>query len=268
MSWVSFTYHFKRLLTRPRAFWRARQRVGVTAAIKLSLIRFGKRDKIYTVKVPQWQHPVYLRGGLSSDSMVLYEILVTDEYRPIGELDRPKFIIDGGANIGLFSVYMLNLYPAAQLVVVEPDSENMRLCQMNLKLYGTRTTLLQRAIWSRSGSLVLEPSSLEWSISVRPPREGETASLEASTVPELIALGGGVVDLLKLDIEGAELEVFGGGSQDWLPSVKNIAVELHTPACVDQFFSAMNPYEYEMSNQDNVYVCRNLHGTLPFTSPR
>jgi FkbM family methyltransferase len=234
--------------------------MGTRAAFDLVRIRLGTRDKVYEIRVPRWPHPVYVRGGSSSDTFVLYEIFVTDEYAHLGDLGSPKFIIDGGANIGLVSVYFLNLYPGARIVAVEPDAETMRLCRKNLEKYSDRVTTFQGAIWSSAGKLSFQAGIQEWDNSVRSPREGESGSIEASTIPSLISLGGGgAVDLLKLDVEGAEREIFGPAAQDWLPSVKNIVIELHGPDCTDRFFSAMAPYEYEKSNQDNVYVCRNIH---------
>ena len=63
----------------------------------------------------------------------------------------------------------------------------------------------------------------------------------------------------KLDVERAELEIFGPSAQEWLPSANNIAIELHGPDCVDRFFSAMAPYEYAVWRiATKSYVCRNI----------
>jgi hypothetical protein len=35
------------------------------------------------------------------------------------------------------------------------------------------------------------------------------------------------IDLLKLDIEGAEKELFGAATEEWLPRVRNILIETH-----------------------------------------
>jgi FkbM family methyltransferase len=259
MSWNSFKYRTERILTRPRAFWRASRKLGVSAAFSLIRIRLGSRQTVYELRVPRLPHPVYLRGGSSSDTMVLYEIFVTDEYDLIEDLGAPQFVIDGGANIGLFSLYFLNRYPTARIVAVEPDAETVEVCRKNLAGYAARTTIVHGAIWSRAGSLILEPTGEEWTASVRSPGAGEAGSTEAFTMPSLIALGRGAgVDLLKLDVEGGEREIFGANAQEWLPSVSNIVIELHGPDCMDRFFSALTPYQYEESHRDSVYVCRNI----------
>lgn len=104
MSWGSIKYRVERTLTRPRAIWRASRSSGLVSALNLARIRMGSRDRLYTVRVPQWPHPVHVRGGSSSDTTVLYEIVVTNEYDLVADLGSPRFVIDGGANIGLFSL--------------------------------------------------------------------------------------------------------------------------------------------------------------------
>jgi FkbM family methyltransferase len=259
MTWGGIKYWTRWTLTRPRPIWRASRTIGLATALSLVRIRMGSRKKIYTVRVPQWPHPVYVRGGSSSDTLVLYEIVVTNEYDLVADLGSPRFVIDGGANIGLFSLYFLNRYPTARIVAVEPDSETAEVCRKNLAGYKDRATVVQGAIWSRAGSLCLEKTGEEWTTSVRAPGAGESGSTEAFTMASLIARGGGAgVDLLKLDVEGGEREIFGPNAQEWLPSIANIVIELHGPECEERFFGALKPYEYDKTHRDSVYVCRNL----------
>jgi len=130
-------------LTRPRAFLRAWRGLGLVAALKLIRIRSGAREKIYRLRVPQWPHPVFVRGGTSSDAIVLYEILATGEYGHIGDLGSPKLVIDAGANVGSASIYFLNRYPDTQIVAIEPDPQSIELCRKNLAPYSKRVTILQ-----------------------------------------------------------------------------------------------------------------------------
>jgi hypothetical protein len=63
-----------------------------------------------------------------------------------------------------------------------------------------------------------------------------------------------------MDIEGSESEVFGAGAQEWLPSIRNIAIEVHSKLCADRFFAAMTGYQFDQRehHKDNVIVCRNI----------
>jgi hypothetical protein len=67
------------------------------------------------------------RGGDGTDALVLCEILVTDKYCLVGDLDSPQFVIDSGATIGLACVHFLSLYPDAQVVAVESDAKMTEL---------------------------------------------------------------------------------------------------------------------------------------------
>lgn len=232
------------------------------ATLQLVRIRLAAgKHTTYSVRIPKYPYAITIRGGQSTDAWALYELLVMQEYALVADLDSPAFIIDGGANIGIASLYFLNQYPAVHIVAVEPSPANFEILSKNLAPYAEQVTLIQGAIWKSSGRLRLEPGREgEWRTSVRCVDSGESGSVEAFTVPALMAYGNGIVDLLKLDIEGSESEVFGPEAQQWLPAVRNIAIELHSKQCADRFFGALAGYQYDLHkhHKDNVIVCRNL----------
>ena len=59
------------------------------------------------------------------------------------------------------------------------------------------------------------------------------------------------IDLLKIDIEGAEKEVFGAPDVDeWLSKVKVLTIELHDRmkrGCSYEFFKAMSKYHWHFA---------------------
>jgi FkbM family methyltransferase len=232
---------------------------------RLVLIRAGGRaQKRYVLRIPGYRHPVVIRGGQSSDAIALYEVMVTREYELTAQLDSPAFIIDGGANIGMASLFFLNRYPTSKVVAVEPDPANFEICRLNLEPYGNRVTLIRGGIWKTPGHLALQSSQQEWTTSVR---DDPSGTVEAFTLPSLIALGSGKVDLLKLDIEGSEGELFADGAPEWLRRVHNIAIELHGTGRKDGFFAAMAGYRYdgscsktwdESENSCYIAICQNI----------
>jgi FkbM family methyltransferase len=229
--------------------------------VQLVRIRLASgKQTSYTLRLPKYPHPITLRGGGSTDPLVVYELLVMQEYALVGDLDSPAFIIDGGANIGIASLYFLNRYPTAHVLAVEPSPDNFEILSKNLAPYADRVTLVQGAIWKSSGRLMLQPDKEEWRTSVRASNNEQPGSVEAFTLPGLIAYGSGTVDLLKIDIEGSEGEVFGPEAQQWLPAVRNIAIEVHSKEYADRFFSALAGYQYDLRkhHKDNVIICRNL----------
>jgi hypothetical protein len=75
----------------------------------------------------------------------------------------------------------------------------------------------------------------------------------------LIAIAGGTtIDLLKIDIEGAELVLFGDTAKQWLPQVRNICIELHGADCEEAFFNALADFEYELEYSGELTICRDL----------
>jgi hypothetical protein len=55
------------------------------------------------------------------------------------------------------------------------------------------------------------------------------------------------LELLRIDIEGSEAEIFSQDCESWLPLVRAITIELHGDQCREMFFKALAPYQYEHS---------------------
>ena len=91
--------------------------------------------------------------------------------------------------------------------------------------------------------------------------------IETCTVGELLGmfneLGLDTIDVLKVDIEGAEKEVF-SGEREWLAKVKVVILELHEearPGCETAVSNAMNEFNFSLlieRGENIVYVNNNL----------
>ena len=66
------------------------------------------------------------------------------------------------------------------------------------------------------------------------------------------------VDLLKIDIEGAEREIFSADVSNWLPRVRNLCIELHGQACRVAFFDALAGYDFVHAQSGELDLCTNL----------
>jgi FkbM family methyltransferase len=159
----------------------------------------------------------------------------------------------------------LSVFPKARIVAVEPDERNLAICKANLSPYGDRVLLLHGAAWSRPATLRLLRGTFfvgrEWATQVDESieEEGTSAGVQAWDVGSLIDMSGGrTVDLLKVDIEGAELSVFGESARSWLGRVKNICIELHGKDCEEVFFAALKDFDYELGHSGELTICRNL----------
>ena len=57
------------------------------------------------------------------------------------------------------------------------------------------------------------------------------------------------IDILKLDVEGAEKEIFSSNYEDWLPKTKVLIIELHDrmrKGCSKVVFSAISEYNFSL----------------------
>ena len=225
------------------------------------------------IKPRQARYPVIARLGGSSDMSVFDQIFVFDEYACIRTILSPRLILDLGANVGYSSAYFLSCFPTATVVAVEPDPDNFELCRKNLAPYGDRAKVVHGAVWSRCSKLVLSRGTFrdgrEWATQVRNNEGSEDeATVEGWDVLSLLQLaGGGQVDLLKVDIERSELEIFGGSSASWLPKVRNICVELHGPDCKEAFLDALKDFDYDLGNSGELTLSRNLRRRATSAQP-
>jgi FkbM family methyltransferase len=208
-------------------------------------------------------HPVTVGLSPISDEYVFNELFVHHAYAPVCErLPHQSTILDLGANVGYASAYFASRYPAARILAVEPDPRNFDLCCENLKPYGDRIKVLNGAVWSCCSKLALSYSAGGgMDTQVRPAENRSEAQVEAWDVPTLLDIASvKTVDLLKIDIEGSEAELFAKNTAQWLPRVRNICIELHHQRCREHFFNALSEFHYELIETGESTICLNLRG--------
>ena len=131
-----------------------------------------------------------------------YDEIFKDEIYKFKTDSAAPFIIDCGANIGLSVIYFKHLYPNARIVAFEPDEEIFEVLKLNVDTYEFKdVSLHSAAVWNSEGELSFQPDG---SVGGRL-WEGEGAK-RVKTV-RLKDFLNQKVDFLKIDIEGAELEV-------------------------------------------------------------
>lgn len=196
--------------------------------------------------------PMFVRQG-TSDLLVFDQVFIDREYRCIDHLKNVRLIIDAGANVGYSSAYLLTRFPDSRVVALEPDPANfVGLCR-NLRPWSDRATLVQAALWSEPAMLDFRAETTatgdEWGRQV----EARVGDVRALDMPSLIAQHG-PIDLLKIDIEGAEKHVF-AADVSWLDSVRNIVIELHSENDRNIFAHAIGGQDYAVSKCEELTVC-------------
>jgi FkbM family methyltransferase len=145
------------------------------------------------------------------DILVAREIFLDRDYRVPADLE-PRTIADLGANTGISVRFLRALYPSAEIVAAEPDPANFQRLEANTS--GDESTrLVQAAVGLESGRTRFFPQKEGWTSSLEPGPGSRAIDVDQVTVPELLGhVGARQVDLLKVDIEGAEWPLLEGGA--------------------------------------------------------
>ena len=169
-------------------------------------------------------------------------------------------IIDAGANIGLSAVWFADRYPAARMLAVEPEPANFDILLRNTAAY-PNIRCVRAAVSNNGDDLeIANPGTAPWGYQVTAKRSHSDASVvHAVTIKDLLdELVTDRLDVLKMDIEGSELEVFAHPEQ-WLDRIDHIIIELHDrfrSGCSRTFYNAVRDFPFEEHRGENVHVAR------------
>lgn len=244
--------------------WTAIRRYGPGVALFFLLAnvrrKSGRTSKaVHRLWLKGLAHPIFLREG-RSDPFFFGQIFLDQEFAPTRTLEVAA-IIDLGGNAGLASVWFLNNFPHARLVTIEANADNYPLLEANLRPYGGRAMVVKGGIWWRRTPLTLIRRQNEGDASVREALQGDDPAtvVEGWDIPALMEHANFTyIDLLKVDIEGAEVDLFLKDAGRWLPRVRNLSIELHGPESEAALERALSPYMYERLVSGELIFCLDL----------
>src|ERR1700676_1040570 len=234
--------------------------VGGLTALFLLRTRSGASGRTLKLQVPGSRSPFFFREG-TADAWVFRQIFVQRQYK-VEVSPEPLLIIDAGANIGCASVFFACRYPQATILAIEPDAANFEMLSMNAAPY-RNIVPIRAAVWERPEVLAIaNPNSKSWEFQTRQATAGDVDTVVGLTIDELLTWAGAArIDILKIDIEGAEKQVFSGPYDRWLGRVGAIFAELHDrlePECTETFRLATAPYGFiETQRGEDVILIRN-----------
>ncbi|MFT6246319.1 MAG: FkbM family methyltransferase [Salibacteraceae bacterium] len=151
------------------------------------------------------------------------EIIYQENYKFKAKSQKPV-IIDCGANIGISLLYFQKLYPEAELVGIEADPNVRKLLDENLKTVGCEAKIIEKALWSTSGETLQFGSQGGDSGSLFSTKN--SIDVETIGIKDLLSPYDHI-DLLKIDIEGAEYETL-LNCGDELKKVDFLFIEFHS----------------------------------------
>lgn len=231
-------------------------RFGIEGVKFYLKIKYNK-DQFLKINLKEVGVPLYLRNK-TSDIPAFYDVFTENEYE-LNLIKKPKTIIDCGANIGLATAYFKGEYPDAKIISVEPEQDNYELLQKNTESL-SNVHCLNYGVWNKSALLEVHDVGLgNWGFTTTEVQFENESTIEAISISEIIdRYKIDTIDILKIDVEGSEREIFQENTDEWLSKVKILIVELHDhmrSGCSESFYSAMNKFDYNMTPQGNNLIC-------------
>jgi len=187
-----------------------------------------------------------------------YKEIFTDEFYRFETSEVAPVIYDCGANIGMSIAYFRQHYPTARIVAFEADPVIGQVLADNLKINDVHNVeLINKAVWINAEGVDFGAGEAD---------AGSMFSTEGrQRVPSVrlrdYLLREPRIDMLKMDIEGAEADVL-ADCHDVLGNVRNMFIEYHSYVGHPQSLAGI--LTLLETNGFRYYVDTNQHRTRPF----
>lgn len=158
-------------------------------------------------------------------------------------------IIDAGANIGLFSLFMVRREPDCKVFAYEPFEENFRFLSENLAVAGASAVrAFPFALAGESGVSAMSDGggrAQDHQMTANRPADSGRPAIRTCSLAEVLEMAGvEAVQLFKCDIEGSERDLFAAATAETLRRVRRYAIEYHDnlrPGTLDLLIERLGP---------------------------
>lgn len=227
---------------------------GVYSAIAAK--RSG-RIVVQTVKHPTLRNPVSLR--LPTTDISTYDQVLTCTAYQFDINYSPEVIVDAGANIGLTTAFLATRFPKARIYSIEAEHSNFEMLRENTRAYENVTPIYAALADSPGEVAILDDGSGHWAFRIQKnaaPTQRKVRAITMDGFMEEYKISH--VDVLKVDIEGAEYDVF-RASKSWLGRMRSMVVETHehfVPGGEKVFGPATASFPYRWKQGENDFFTR------------
>lgn len=218
---------------------------------------------VFHLRIPDIKQ-LYLR---TQDMPMVQEIFKRQDYLlPLKKsLNDAAIVLDLGANIGLASIYFHQHYfPNARFIAVEPSPKNIAVLQKNLAANIPKSEIVPVVVSDKVGLVCIDDTEVGYNVHVLNPQKaeytegGRGTEVIALTMTKIIEdLKIDRIDLLKMDIEGAEKEVLKDAAA-WLSKVQMMVIELHGDYTETHLRKDIEPLGFHVSkgNANHLYIAK------------
>ena len=161
----------------------------------------------------------------SASFLSMYKEIIEKEIYKFYTTSKNPYIIDCGANIGLSIIYFKTIYPDADIIAFEPDKQIFNILTKNIQSFKlNKVRLVSKAIWSKKTTLNFQSEGADAGRIITTTTRENTKRIQTDCLIDYLNKP---VDLLKIDIEGAELEAL-ESCKNKLHFVENLFIEYHS----------------------------------------
>jgi FkbM family methyltransferase len=215
-------------------------------------------------------HKIRLRRG-TSDLAVYFQSMLAGEYLPLvgmigDDAAKVSSVVDAGANIGATALFLAAQFPNASIHCIEADRSNFDLLQTNIGLNGLGSVQATHgALWDTNEELLMSSilDGRHWTRSVVPAagQVSDASPVRAITMCEFLEANEiETLDLLKVDIEGAEDRLFPADAEPpvWLARTRYLAIEIHGNQLRGRIEAALRRKEFRVFHSGETTFAENL----------
>lgn len=204
------------------------------------------------IKFKKLEFPIMLRPR-TEDSVTAVQNIVREEYGQMNPGGNPQWMIDAGAYIGDTTAYFLSRFSTLRAIALEPNPDSYDFAKMNLEPYGERCSVLKKALWSKPTKLKFSGESTGAAISE------SGFDVDCTSIRQIASeYNMDRIDILKIDVEGAEKEVFSGDTS-WLEIVGLLVMEIHGPHILNSIADVLTDKGFAMQKYRSVWYCQRLN---------
>ena len=166
------------------------------------------------------------------------------------DFKRCTSVLDLGANMGIFALYIASKNSGAQIHCFEPEATNFKFLQRNLSANNVRASTYPYAVSSSSGigHLSIKGTSAEYTLASAGDAFQEVECVDIDRVFELTGVEH--FDFVKMDIEGAEREILAACTDQQLRRMRAISLEWHHSLQeLDDLATRLRAYGFEVQTK-------------------
>lgn len=189
------------------------------------------RKKHTKIRIKRCDAQFLIRVNNMIDRNVLDYVFIKKYHLPPKEfsLIKNSVIVDLGSNIGATLVDLSQRYPDSKIIGYEMNRANFKIAEINTSGFGN-IKIIHQAVWNRNGEINYESENQSDAFTVLSSKKSfnKSEKVLCTTLPELFIFNKiEKIDFLKMDIEGAELDIFDSPDIQWLTKVKSLNIEFH-----------------------------------------